>query len=267
MELEAKEKQAGIIKEGHLSDEASALLVEALRHEKITDVPEDILTHVEACRGCKEKIMEVVTFLRNPDSTGERIQKRFKYRGKIAAVFVVFALMASAYFFILKDSSFIKRVLTDPGAINLEQDTQPGTITPTEINTSQKKSAVQPDNKGSNGVKSGPDKRKSSPSLPSRYQVNPNLENMIGSRLRSLLFEVLEPANDSVVKNQIHFSWKKELANPHTLKIVNNLNEVLYTYSVKGNSFDFLETLSPGLYYWKLESQNELLYVGKFFIK
>lgn len=277
MEMEATEEHVLITDEGHLSDEAAALLVEAMLHQEITHVPEIILTHVEACRGCKDKIMEVVTFLRNPDSAGELKQKLMKkakyrrdwhfYRGKIAAVFVVFALLASAYFFIYKNPSFINRFLAGPAANKQEQQVRTETtITTTDINANEKKAATDQGTKDVNEIKANVGRRKNGRSPASRYRVNPNLENMIGSRVRSGLFEVLGPENGRVIKEPIHFSWKRALVSPHTLKIVNNKNEVLYTYPVQGSWFDFNETLSSGLYYWKLESQNELLYVGKFFI-
>jgi hypothetical protein len=275
--METKQERVLISDEGHLSDEAAALMVEALRHQEITHVPETISTHVEACRECKDKIMEVVTFLRNPDSAGELKQKLFKkakykqdwhfYRGKIAAVFVVFALLAGAYFFIYKNPSFINRFLADPAANKQEQQARTETTTTTtDTRPGEKKAAADQGIKDMNEIKANVGRRKNGRSPGSRYRVNPNLENMIGSRVRSGLFEVLGPANGSVIKEPIHFSWKIALVTPHTLKIVNNKNQVLYTYPVQGTSFDFDETLPPGLYYWKIESQNELLYVGKFFM-
>jgi hypothetical protein len=277
MEMEAKQEHVLVTAEGHLSDEAAALMVEALLRQEITHVPEIILTHVEACRGCKDKIMEVVTFLRNPDSAGELKQKLLKkakyrrdwhfYRGKIAAVFVVFALLAGVYFFIYKDPSFITRFLAGPAANKQHQKVRTETPAPTtEIRANEKKAAVDQGIKDINEIKANVGRRKNGRSPASRYRVNPNLENMIGSRVRSGLFEVMGPENGSVIKEPIHFSWKKALVSPHTLKIVNNKNQVLYTYPVQGSWFDFNETLASGLYYWKLESQNELLYVGKFFI-
>ncbi|UCH92531.1 MAG: hypothetical protein JSV88_19855 [Candidatus Aminicenantes bacterium] len=277
MQMDAKRENLLVLEHGHLSDEASTLMVEALQQGKITDAPQEVLTHVEACRECKDKIMEVVTFLRNPDSAGElrrKITKKTKarqdwyfYRGKIAAVFVVFALLAAAYFFIYKNPSFLNRFLADPAANKQDQEVLSKTTTPTpNINTHEKKAAVDRDMKDVNEIKANVGKRKNGQSLASRYRVNPNLENMIGSRLRSGSFEVLAPGNGSVIEEPIHFSWKKTLTETHTLKIVSNKNQVLYTYSVQGDSFDFREKLPMGLYYWKLESKNELLYVGKFFI-
>jgi hypothetical protein len=277
MEMEAKQEHVLISDEGHLSDESAAMMVEALLHQETIDVPEIVLTHVEACRGCKDKIMEVVTFLRSPDSAGELKEKLLKkakyrqdwhfYRGKIAAVFVVFALLAGAYFFIYKNPSFSSRFQVGPVSNQQHQNVRVETTTPTtDTSPGEKKAVVDQGIKNVSEIKANVGKRKNGHSAVSRYRVNPNLENMIGSQVRSGLFEVLGPENGSVIKDPIRFSWKKPLLSPHTLKIVNNKNQVLYTYPVQGSWFDFNETLAPGLYYWKLENQNELLYVGKFFI-
>jgi hypothetical protein len=279
METDTNREFLSVMEDGHLGAEASALLVEALRWGKMTQVPENLLTHVEACRECKDNILEVVTFFRNPDSTVERKRKiagRTKsrrdwyfYRGKIAAAFVVFVLLASAYFYIYKSPSFNGVFLPDSTIARQENKIQGKTTTPMpgeKSSVTKKTVGLNPGNKVANNIKADAAKTRNGQTADSRYRVNPNLENMIGSRLRSGLFDVLGPGNGSILTAPIPFAWKKELTNPHTLKIVNNKNDVLYTYPVQGSSFTFRGSLASGLYYWKLESQNELLYVGKFFI-
>ena len=269
----------------HLNDESSALVVEALLQGKMSAVPEDVLSHVEACRECKDSIMEMVAFRGNPDSAGqlkEKLSKRAKarqdwqfYRGKIAAVFIAAAVLVGAYFFISDNPQLLDWLKSGSRTTNGVQKNQP-LINPANTestqpgsHTGEKKLFPGTDNM-SNGMsektKPAESKPKNGHAQVSRFQVNPNLENMTGSRLRSGGFEVLSPDNGSILQFPIHFSWKKDLSEPHSLKIVDNKNSVLYTYSVKGTSFDFNESLPRGLYYWKLESQNELLYVGKFFI-
>jgi len=215
-----------------------------------------------------------VSFLPVPKPLKQKLLKKAKqqrnwhfYRGKIAAVFVVFVLLAGAYFFIYKDPTFINRFLNGPAVEKQDQTARTEIFTPaTDTGTDEKKAANDQGTKGSNEIKANVGRRKNTRSPASQYRVNPNLENMIGSRVRSGFFEVLGPENGSIIKEPIHFAWNKVLEKPHTLKIVNNKNQVFYMYTVQGVSFDFNETLSSGLYYWKLESQNELLYVGKFFI-
>jgi hypothetical protein len=268
-----------MLEKGHLSDEAAALLVEAVRRKKMTDVPEQVLNHVETCMECKDKIIDVVTFLENPDSitaadlAKARVTHRRWYLGKIAAVFTAFAVLLGVYFFIMKDPFFLTRLSQSDEKSFQGEGTQHGTTDSTEIKNRTQKEHIPPDlkeQKKTNGTNGTTHVHKKNGSLPnSRYRLNPNLENMIGSQLRSALFEVSAPENNGVFTvpfGRILFSWKKEFLTPHTLKIVNNRNKVLYTSAIQGNSFEFTGRLDPGLYYWKIESKNELLYVGKFFI-
>jgi len=92
---------------------------------------------------------------------------------------------------------------------------------------------------------------------------------MIGTQYRSTTTQIISPRNNSTLSGDIVFAWKKTSQGPPplTLKIINNKNEVFYHYSVKGNRFVFKQRLTPGLYYWKLENQMDLLYLGKFFIR
>jgi hypothetical protein len=256
-----------MLENGHLSDEASAVLVEALRHGKKMDVPENVLNHVETCKECKDKIIDVVTFLRHPHAAPitvtpvkTRIHRSW-YFSKIAAVFAVFALLLSVYFFVIKNPSFFGRYTSESIDDNPQEEvSQSETTDAAGIKSSKEERTIRRQANGSQRQKM------TAQLLALRYQVNPNLENMIGSRLRSGLFEALTPKNNSVLTIPIQFSWKNEFLTPHTLKIVNNMNDLLFQYPVKGNSFEFREKLHPGLYYWKIENQNELLYVGKFFI-
>lgn len=268
-----------MLEDGHLSEEASAVLVEALRHGKKMDVPEDVLNHVETCKECKDKIIDVVTFLRHPHAAPITITpvktkiRRSWYFSRVAAVFVVFALLASVYFFVIKNPSFLDRYTSESFDDKRQEEViQPETTGAAGIKNSKGEGMIPPQANGripaAAAHANGGQRQKMTPQLPAlRYQVNPNLENMIGSRLRSGSFETLTPENNSVLTVPIQFSWKNEFLTPHTLKIVNNMNDLLFQYAVKGNSFEFREKLHPGLYYWKIENQNELLHVGKFFIK
>jgi hypothetical protein len=41
----------------------------------------------------------------------------------------------------------------------------------------------------------------------------------------------------------------------------------LQTITVRGSRYVFSQKIPPGLYYWKLESKDELLFLGKFLVK
>ncbi len=261
------------LKKGHLSDHAAALYVDALVQEDQTILPEEVLVHVEACLDCKDRILDLSLFLRGAGtraqaSPGPKLvelptrQERYFYPARAAAVFFILALLLGIYFLVLKDNSVLDRYLTGHPDNSQQVQTQP-THQGAPAVTKSKEEVPVPAAGGENGLPG-----KTRVGLPrANYRVNPNLENWIGSQSRSLAVQVLSPQNNAWLEKDILFSWQEVPISPLHLKILNNRNEVLFEYSLRGNRFDFKERLHAGLYYWKLESASDLLYVGKFFIK
>lgn len=265
-------KENNFIDGGHISDPAAALYVDSLLQDDLSPLPGEVLEHVEACPGCKDKILDLFLFLKNPDSaeavsTQEKIvalpQRRVRrfYARKAAAVFFICALVLTAYFLIYKGDFFSgRRVPADKGS-----------DVPAQVTENREESRGEAAGQGAEDQKapgvetSGKASRYKLP--PVNYRVNPNLENMIGSQSRGEVVQVHSPLNNVDLKYEILFSWEEIKLKQLRLKILDNRSEILFDYPVKGNRVVFKERLSPGLYYWKLESQHDLLYVGKFFIR
>ncbi len=73
--------------------------------------------------------------------------------------------------------------------------------------------------------------------------------------------------NQRFTENQpIFFRGEFSGNTPLTLKILDHRGSQLYQYLVKGSIFQFEEKLQRGLYYWKLETENEMR-IGKFMVK
>lgn len=271
---------------GHLNDDASALMVEAMLRDKIEIVPEPVREHVEECETCRSTIIELVSFLRNPDpghiretrkirvqpQIPEVARKKWRFSaGRVAAVFVVVAFMTAAYFLVFEDPSMLSRYFNGSGpdhdgGQDRQQSVVRGNPEDAGPGTAVKGGNTPGRTPGVRTLQVQSERRVIAPDPAEKYRVNPNLENMIGSRLRGRSFEVLEPPDNKVVTLPVRFQWKRPFSKPHTLKIVNNNSKVIYKFRVTGTAFDFEGKLEPGLYYWKLESKNELFYVGKFLI-
>ncbi len=101
---------------------------------------------------------------------------------------------------------------------------------------------------------------------PTRFEILPYLEEMVNDVDRSASLEVVSPKNEMNFKGDVVFAWEGTDIFPVYLKLLNNLGEEIYSFTLEKNRFELAEELSPGLYYWKLESEDDLLYVGKFFI-
>lgn len=99
------------------------------------------------------------------------------------------------------------------------------------------------------------------------FEVSPYLEEMIVDISRSYSITILSPKIGENVKRNILFYWEIDIEGPIYLKILNNRGDELFSYEPEKNQFRFNEKLPPGLYYWKLQSEDDLLFVGKFFVK
>lgn len=97
---------------------------------------------------------------------------------------------------------------------------------------------------------------------------SPTLERLLEQYQRAGGIEVVSPSMGAAVEDEITFAWQgggEKLA----VKILDNREEELQSFSAVESRFVFREVkkaLPPGLYYWKLEDENDLLYVGKFYV-
>ena len=92
--------------------------------------------------------------------------------------------------------------------------------------------------------------------------------------LRSNQFVIdVQPANDETFKkSEIEFRWTPqeeyaELAGPLELRIMNNKQDQLYSFRVSEDHLTFDKKLELGLYYWALLSEDEMIYLGRFFVR
>ncbi len=115
------------------------------------------------------------------------------------------------------------------------------------------------------------------PEVMEQYAANftesPHLESMLQQAARASAYSIriISPAAGENFKGAIGFRWKiekdgKEFASPVDLKILNNKEALVHAVSVQEGQYDFTQKLSPGLYYWTLEVQDETLFLGKFFV-
>jgi len=77
----------------------------------------------------------------------------------------------------------------------------------------------------------------------------------------------LAPQNGQKVKNgNIRFEWQGGEAGPFYLKILNNRGQEVVAIKTEQRRVFVTQKLLPGLYYWKLETEEELLNLGKFIV-
>ena len=106
------------------------------------------------------------------------------------------------------------------------------------------------------------------------YEKSPLFETFLESGKRSAEFKIIAPDTSAVFskKNKITFEWltdSKEVFQLKILQYINKSNVILYEFNVVGNTNNFVlkENLKPGRYYWKLETDNDVLHIGYFIVK
>lgn len=111
-------------------------------------------------------------------------------------------------------------------------------------------------------------------SYAANFEPSSVLESFMLQTLRSNQFVIdVQPANDETFKkSEIEFRWTvheeyAEIAGPLELRIMNNKQDQLYSFQVREDRLTFDKKLEPGLYYWAVLSEDEMIYLGRFFVR
>jgi hypothetical protein len=108
------------------------------------------------------------------------------------------------------------------------------------------------------------------------FNPSPYYEEWINENVRSgniLIDKVIAPKNNDKYSDQsVLFKWRMTENLPVNLVIMNNDEDVIFSTTVSSDSFpeyslsasqnDFEKS---GLYYWRIEDEIEVLYLGKFY--
>jgi len=237
----------------HLNDEAVALYVDALKLEKQNQLPAKVVEHVEDCQTCKATIFDLHELMReqnyaelgpHPFFEPKTAQKTWPYGGllRLAAVLMIGIVMTYSIYALLFRQ-------TPEEQIAEIKSPRPDS---TRLSDSLKIELPAPE---------------AVALYAANFEASPNLEDLIDSEFRSSALEALLPKNGSDVQGEIVFKWQGESPTGLQLKILNNHEEALFTSPVQGTQLVFKEKLKPGLYYWKLETEEELLHIGKFYVE
>jgi len=226
----------------HLTDLQVAQYVEALLTGQPSAIDSEIRHHVEECLKCKSEVLGLYSLRYNSQTKSQEISidaaydtsgflKNFQRKSwlKMAALFViVIGISAVSYY------------ISVPGISQHKQSQSAAGDTAVTITNYA--------------------------SL-SRFDESPNLEDLLHSSMRSSTIKVLSPPDGFNAKNQIEFRWENGNSATYYLKILNNREEIVQQDTLQGTQFLLKKLPVPGLYYWKLENQTELLHLGKFIIR
>jgi len=247
---------------GHLTDDAVYLYVDALKLNRTHDLPDEILGHVEECFECKRSIQDLYNLVREYDyeeltphpyfdqkKTASKDSHRIITRLAAAIVIgVAIALLAYLYIPDLRSPVAVDEPFDDPVELTPEEiEPVPPDITQPEIMP--------------------PTPEEPADLYAANFEPMPFYENLVDQQFRSHLIRVQSPDIDEEITNDVQFSWDTQIPMEVNLKVLNNNQDIVWQAST-GETHLIYDTseLEPGIYYWRLETDEELLYVGKFII-
>lgn len=104
---------------------------------------------------------------------------------------------------------------------------------------------------------------------PDRFESLASLENIVGQSFRSTNgIKVESPKDGETLTGKTEFAWSVGSRMEVTLKILDNRGLLVLEKTTEENKLQLdLSNLVQGLYYWKLETEYDLLHVGKFFVE
>ncbi|MFA6456595.1 MAG: hypothetical protein WCW40_07220 [Bacteroidota bacterium] len=234
--------------EHHLNDYGVSLYVDAVLLDRTGELPPEITDHVEQCTACAAHVLEMCEIMQDVrldrsvkhpflDAAVKKPQ-RIVTMYRIAAVFLV-GIFGGVLYYSLSDHK--NNIAPDVAQHSLSVDSTTGDKTTTAPTSTGDQFAAN-------------------------FTPSPNLDDLVQNEFRSESITIISPEIGATVSSPITFRWKS-YDGPVKIKILSNKEVTLLTSIVEANSFVTPKPFAPGLYYWKLEANDELLFVGKFFIK
>jgi hypothetical protein len=99
------------------------------------------------------------------------------------------------------------------------------------------------------------------------FSESPELESFVAMEMRSSGIDGVSPGIGKTVSQPVIFDWKSEGSAPLLLTVLTNGDSLVHRSRIARVPYVFRKSLAPGLYYWKLENDEEMVFVGKFFVK
>jgi len=270
---------------GHLKDEYISLYIDAHILDKVNELPQEILEHVEDCQVCKQNIINVYDLMKNIDSIKHEEHPYFNFKKSesinlkktnfsvffriAASLLIIICIGMTGYYFLNNTQRKINKFSKSE---NILKDS-----TKLENNTLEDSTDIKDRIKEDLKIKIEDSKREieineliaENELEGEEFQVSPIMLSMLGTTSRSDFLEVKEPKDSTIFKYEqvVNFSWNSDIEEEIKLKIFNYKDELVFeSKELKTDEFTLTEPLLSGAYIWKIESTDEMYYLGLFFI-
>ncbi len=252
----------------HLTDAGISLCVDALHLDRMSLLPDGLMAHLQSCAVCRNEVMDIYSATSGTDYRalgahpllGERHAK-----GRILALsrWMPLAAAAAVIGFVLIWS--LRPQATLPGSPAVAGNTvQTVPDTQGSYPASQPEQRVAPPGKGKSLVD-----RPSEELYAANFEPNETMESLTGLVVRSSGFEVVAPAGGAVFAPGVPviFRWRGAPQGNLTLTIWDNREKRVFVAETTASTLTYSDPIAPGLYYWQLETEADLLYTGKFAVR
>jgi hypothetical protein len=242
--------------DSHLSDEGVALYVDALKLQRTKELPEEVRDHVSQCQACRKEVTGLFSILTEEnygamgphpffDRRGETTAKKTEWIYRVAALVAVGVGISLIAYFISSERGEITPALRDasPGVMNSSDTTAEDTSSGREVLPSAR--GTYADN----------------------FAELAEYEGLVAAETRSTAIDEVSPKSGIDVNQPVVFDWKSEGKGPLLLSVLTNRDSLVHRIRIATLPYVFRNSLTPGLYYWKVESGEELVFVGKFFVR
>jgi hypothetical protein len=247
--------------DGHLDDNWIAAYISAMQDQSLHQIPDEVRDHVEDCSFCTKLIMSLTAFNAHDQSTGEQINEVIETAShheknrihslsgnlflRIAAIVIVLVTVGSVLFFYMQnnDRDKIPGIARNNSPLKIQNTTTDSTPVPNKGNT------VRTEDK--------------SKLLAANYTELPYMEEMIKENQRNVAFTLLLPDREVVYADSLMFRWKP-VKGTVKLTIRNNRDNTIKEDIITGESYILKDHFAPGLYYWLITVNDDVVKAGKF---
>ena len=281
-----KKNNQYISETGHLKDEYLNLYIEAHLINAVKYLPSDVLEHVENCKLCKDEIINGYDTLKdiqyikieehpyfgsivNSDKELRKTNFLILYRIAASIIFII-SIGTLGYYFLNNELESLTPISEKLSENHTQKDgTKEKNILPNlndKIDLGEKKIVQSEKDKKEINLNDLVAEVKLEGE---EYKLSPIITSMLGSTTRSDYIKIQQPKDSTYFKigQHISFAWKSELSEEIKLTIFNNTDELIFESDVlKEETYNLTKILKPGVYYWKIESIDDMHHLGVFFI-
>jgi hypothetical protein len=259
--------------DGHLSEAGMARCVDALKLRQEDELPEAIRAHLEGCAACMHEVAGLYAALAEVDYADlgpQAAEKRATgTRGRWLRLGLALTLALASWWAYQRQQDAPAREQPEMRAPQAAPQAPADSLAPRRpvadgAGPGHKTEGRQPATRPTEPSRAPVDEPEAEALYAANFEPNEDWEGLVGGVVRGEGPAEVQPAPDARFKpgERISFRWEAD-ATDWKLKIYNNRGKVLLEQPAAAG-LKWMAPELPGLYYWSLENEADLQYVGKF---